>query len=84
MSSTIYKLQKIYAKLCKSYNLPLLLEKIYLVLLIDKYTCKSCIFLFHIKEKFFDGFKFRISCIKEASKKKLGYLLIYSKKDSLV
>lgn len=70
---TTRKLQEIYADLWELYNLLLLLEKIYIGLLFDKFTCKSWVLLLQSKEKFFDAFKLWLLQAK-VYREKLGYL----------
>lgn len=80
---TTCKFQEIYAKLLRSYNLLLLLKKIYISLLFDEFTYKLLLLFFWSKNEFFDVFKFWLLYIK-AYRKKLKYLQIYCRRNLLI
>lgn len=73
MTLTIWKLKNIYTDLKKLYNLSIILDKNYIVLLFNKYTQKSQILAFKLKNNFFDMFKLSFLLIK-SNRDKLGCL----------
>lgn len=54
---TVRRLEEIYVNLWDLYNLSSILRKIYVGLLLDKYTQKSCVLLLRSKYEFFNTFK---------------------------
>lgn len=57
MTSAVQKLKEIHANLWGPHNLPFILEKSYISLLLDKYIQKSWVLFLRRKDVFFDTFK---------------------------
>ena len=76
ITPTTRKLQEIHVDLWESHNLFSLSGKTYIDLYLDKFICKSWIFLLQSKDEFFDAFKLYLPHAEEISKKKLECLQI--------
>lgn len=57
MTLTTRRLQEIHADLWGSHDLPLLSRRIYVDMLFDEFTRKSCVLLLRSKDEFFGDFK---------------------------
>lgn len=80
MTLIIKRLQEVHINLCSPHKPAFILDNNYIVLLFDKFTHKSWIFILKNKDKFFDIFKLWLSRV-EANRSQLDCLQTDSRKE---